>query len=78
MSFMPNLPHLWSNTSVDTKIIFQDLIFYARPAYDLSTNMFGTVEIKPLFRLLRNEKDAKASSNNSLVIPRGIEPRLPG
>ncbi len=78
LRFMNNAPQLWSNSSINEQIMYQNLVFPERVNYDLNSNKFGTAKISPLYRLFANKKDAKASSSESLVIPTGVEPVFPG
>ncbi|MDB5165472.1 MAG: hypothetical protein JWM00_362 [Candidatus Saccharibacteria bacterium] len=78
LSFIKNAPKIWNNSGIEHKIIYQNLLFPSGLPYDLKTNKFGTAEINPLYRLMATQKDAKASSDDVLVISRRIELRLPG
>lgn len=46
--------------------------------FDTSTLTFGTSTISPLYTYAPIKKDLSVKEKSLLVIPRGIEPLLPG
>lgn len=78
MRFMSNAPRIWSNASIEHQIIYQHLVFPEGLGYDLTTNKFGTPKMSALYTLANIKKDPSKSDESLLVIPRGIEPLLPG
>lgn len=78
MRFMSNAPKIWSNASIEHQIIYQRLVFPEGLEYDLTTNKFRTPKLSTLYTLASIKKDPSMTNESLVVIPRGIEPRLPG
>ena len=76
--FMSNAPRIWSNASIEHQIIYQRLVFPEGIEYELITNKFRTPKLSALYTLASMKKDPSMTNESLLVIPRGIEPRLPG
>ncbi len=73
-NFMKNVDIQWALSDIDIKQRFQKMIFPDGVYYDPVKGKFGTSNISPLYRLIRNEKDAEASLNSNLVAGAGLEP----
>lgn len=78
MRFMSNAPRIWSNASIEHQIIYQRLVFPEGIEYDLTTNKFRTPKLSTLYTLANMKKDPSMTNESLVVIPPGIEPRLPG
>lgn len=78
LNFMGNMAHQWSDASLELKQKFQNLIFPNGFEYDIQNDNFIINKISPLYRWNRPDMEADLSKNSLMVIPRGIEPRLPG
>lgn len=78
LQFMSNAPKIWSNASIEHRIIYQKLVFPEGVTYDLSRNEFGTVKLSALYTLASIKKDPSKADESLMVIPRRIELRLPG
>lgn len=78
LNFMENISKQWSDASLDLKLKMQELIFPKGFVYDIKNDNFIINEISPLYRGNPTIKQADDAENSVMVIPRGIEPRLPG
>ena len=78
LSYMDNAPRLWNDASPDMRTLYQSMIFPEGIEYDFYTNKFGTPKMSALYTLANIKKDPSKSDESLLVIPRGIEPLLPG
>ena len=78
LNFMVKPAKLWADASLELKIMLQNLVFPEQFTYDIKNEKFITTKISPLYRSSTAIKQADNDKNSSLVIPRGIEPRLPG
>lgn len=78
LSYMDNAPRLWADASPDMRSLYQSMIFPEGIEYNFYTNKFGTPKMSALYTLANIKKDPSKSDESLLVIPRGIEPLLPG
>lgn len=78
LNFMHDVKQLWIDADPDLKARFQKMIFPEGLTFDTTTLVFGTDTISPLYRYAPNKKDLSVKEKSLLVIPRGIEPLLPG
>ncbi len=67
LGFVSNAPRIWSDTDVDHRIIYQQLVFPNGIEYDLQTNKFGTLDTSVLYRLVSIKKGSPARDESSLV-----------
>ena len=70
--FISGIPEYWNKATYDQKVKLQGLIFPIKPTYDYTE--FQT----PKISLVLATKKELASSNSSMVAPRGIEPLFSG
>lgn len=78
LNFMHDVKKLWVDADPDLKLRFQKMIFPEGATFNTTTLAFGTENISPLYRYAPNKKDLSVKEKSLLVIPRGIEPLLPG
>jgi site-specific DNA recombinase len=78
LQFMSNAPRIWNAVSIEHQIIYQRLVFPEGLMYDLAENKFGTPKLSALYTLANIKKDPSLADESLVVIPRGIEPLLPG
>ena len=78
MNFMGNAHKLWVDADVEMRQRFQSIIFPEGVVLDTKNIQFGTSLISPLYRYAPIKKDLSMSDKSLVVIPRGIEPLLPG
>ncbi len=78
MNFMHDAYKLWLDADVDLRQKFQKAIFPEGVVLDTKSLKFGTQTISPLYRYILNKKDLSVTEKSLVVIPRGIEPLLPG
>ncbi len=78
LSYIDNAPRIWADATPDMKAIYQSMIFPEGIEYNFYTNKFGTPKMSALYRLVNMQKADKPSLRSLVVIPRGIEPLLPG
>ena len=77
-NFMDKPALMWQNADPALKQKFQQLVIPEGVEWDWNTQTFGTLGISPLYRYIPNKKDLSDKEKSLMVIPRGIEPRLPG
>lgn len=78
LRFMADAPRIWNNADISSRIIYQQQIFPEGLKYNLTNKAFGTPKLSALYTLVSTQKGAEAPSDSTMVIPRGIEPLLPG
>jgi site-specific DNA recombinase len=78
INHMHNIAKQWLDADYDLRVRFQTMLFPQGTTFDMETGQFGTEKISPLYRYISNKKDLSEAEKSSLVIPRGIEPLLPG
>ena len=78
VNYIGNAARLWSNASPEIKQTYQRMIFPEGLPYSLSKKQFGTTKMSALYSFATIKKDPSMSEESLLVIPRGIEPLLPG
>ena len=78
LNFMANVSKLWSDAPLDLKQKIQNLVFPEGFEYDIPNDKFIINKISPLYSGSSTIKRANSTENSVLVIPRGIEPLLPG
>ena len=76
--YMYDTAKQWRDADFDLKVKFQMMVFPEGITLNTKTGEFGTVKLSPLYRYIANKKDLSEKEKSLLVIPRGIEPRLPG
>jgi site-specific DNA recombinase len=76
LNYIGNAPRLWSDASTEMKQTYQRMLFPEGIPYNLRTKQFGTTKMSALYTFVGNQKGADAPSESSMVVPRGIEPRL--
>ena len=69
---LSSLAPAYKNASYEDKLKYQCLIFPEKPVFDFSENR------TPKLSLILQNKRELASANSPIVVPRGIEPLLPG
>jgi site-specific DNA recombinase len=72
--FIKILPNYWNdkNTTYEQRIKIQGLVFVEKPTYDHF--IFQTPKFCPILQT----KEDLAQAKSSIVVPRGVEPLLPG
>jgi len=75
---MSNVAKQWSDAPLQLKQKYQNLIFPRGFIYDIKQHNFISQEISLLYRYVLEENDPLNASDSVMVIPRGIEPLLPG
>ena len=78
LDYLDNAPKLWTDASVQTKILFQRMIFPKGLKYSLQKQEFGTPEMSSLYTLASMKKDPSKADESLLVILRRVELLLPG
>lgn len=78
LTYMGNPSKYWKNADLKQRRRFQKLIFPEGVFFDSKNRTFGTDNISPIYRYKPIKKDPSKSEESLMVIPRGIEPRLPG
>ena len=78
VEYIGNAPYLWLNASPDMRQIYQRMIFPEGISYNMQTGDFGTAKMSALYTFVEKLNSADLLDKSSMVIPRGIEPRLPG
>lgn len=78
LNYMDNASQIWMDSSIEMRVTYQAMIFPEGITYDFKENKFGTTKMSALYTLASIKKDPSKSEESLLVIPRGIEPRLPG
>lgn len=78
INHMHDVAKQWKDADYDLRVRFQTMLFPEGATFDMKSMEFGTQKISPLYRYIPNKKDLSEPEKSSLVIPRGIEPRLPG
>lgn len=76
INYLGSAPRLWADAGIDMKVRYQRMIFPDGLTFDLKNEKFGTAPMSILYRLADNKKDSETGSESSLVVPRGVEPRL--
>ena len=76
LSYMGNAARMWEDASPEWKLQFQRMVFPEGITYDFKAKKFGTAKMSALYRFADTKKDAAASSESTMVVPRGVEPRL--
>ncbi len=71
---MRDVDKQWSNATPEARRRFQSVLFPRGLVYDPQTRRFGTTEISPLYRLVRNKKDLPETEKSFLVAGPGLEP----
>ena len=75
--FLKNLSPIWNKADYNSKIALQRLIFPEGVFYEFGKG-FRTTKLSDIFRFVEESISDKSTISSSMVIPRGIEPRLPG
>ncbi len=78
LSFMRNVAKQWADAPLQLKQKYQNLIFPRGFVYDIKQHNFISSDSSPLYRCISLENKPFKANNSVLVIPRGIEPLLPG
>lgn len=78
VNHMQDIAKQWLHADYDLRQRFQSMLFPEGATLDIATMQFGTQKISPLYRYVPIKKDLSAKEKSLLVIPRGVEPRLPG
>jgi hypothetical protein len=78
LNFMMNVAKQWADAELSVKQHIQNLIFPDGFVLDIKNDSFIESKISPLYRLIKPEMETDSGVDFSLVIPRGIEPLLPG
>ena len=78
LNFMADVAKLWADASLELKQKYQNAIFPKGFILDIQNDNFIISEISPLYSLVSNAIDPLKAKNSIMVIPRGIEPLLPG
>ncbi len=73
--YLKNIPTFWKDANYDTRVMIQSMIFPKGAIYNYEK--FETLELSRIFSL-NNQKTLIYKNESSLVVPRGIEPLLPG
>ncbi len=73
--YLKNIPTFWKDANYDTRVMIQSMIFPKGAIYNYEK--FETLELSRIFAL-NNQKTLIDKNESSLVVPRGIEPLLPG
>ncbi len=77
MSFITTPDIFWNRANTKIRQDIQKLLFPDGIVYDFE-NGFGTAKLSPLLSVIANKKDPSDVDESLVVIPRGIEPLLPG
>lgn len=78
VNYIGDAARLWDKASPEMKQIFQRMVYPEGLPYNFRTKQFGTAKMSELYTLANIKKDPSMSEESLLVIPRGIEPLLPG
>ena len=77
-NFIDAPARMWRDADPLTKIEFQKMVTESGIVFDIKNENFGTTGLSPFYRLKDNKKDPSKADESLMVIPRGIEPLLPG
>ena len=77
LNFMGDISSRWQTAPLELKRAYQELVFPNGFVYHVKGRNFITPDISPLYRLELGDSRAINDKNFSLVVLRGIEPRLP-
>ena len=78
VDYIGKTARLWHDAAPDMKVTLQNMVFNEGISYDFKKRQFGTAKLSAIYTLANIKKDSPASEKSMLVIPRGIEPLLPG
>ncbi len=78
VNYISNARHLWIKASPEMKQVYQRMIYPEGLPYSFTKKQFGTAKMSALYTLATIKKDPVLSEESTLVIPRGVEPLLPG
>lgn len=72
--FMEDVPKLWKDVDIDQQQRFQQLIFPEGLTYGSDGFIVGTFVLSPVYAIIGTSNGKKST----MVVPRGVEPLLPG
>ncbi len=74
INVMGQIEKQWTESDIDIKIKFQNMLFPEGVIYDSFNRRFGTTKISQLYRCISNKKDSEESLKSDLVAGAGLEP----
>lgn len=69
---------LWRDADYESRVAFQRMLFPDGFVFDTNKKQCGTEGLSPLYSVITTKKEPSDAKDSSLVISRGIEPRLSG
>ena len=77
-NFMTKPAKLWKDANLETRQVFQKMLFPNGLHFDIKEKIFGTDDLNPLFSVIRNKKESCDGSNSEMVISARVELALTG
>ena len=78
VNYIGDAKRIWTSASPEMKQVYQKMIYPEGLPYSLTKKQFGTAKMSHLYTFATIKIDPSESEESTLVIPRGIEPLLPG
>lgn len=75
-NFMTKPAKLWKDADLETRQVFQKMLFPNGLHFDIKEKIFGTDDLSPLFSVINTKKEPISGSDSGVVIPEGVEPSI--